>query len=153
MAKKTDQERIEAWKETHRKGVAKYQEKLKKKVLVPKGRGPVLKSSSSAPKKTQIAKKSATQKKRDKKYYPAKKEFLARPENEMCNMRISPECIENRQPTVDLHHMKGKCGPLYWDMTYFMATCRLCHNYELANDKEAKEKGVSVLRLTRNKIF
>lgn len=147
MRKEVTQKQKDQWQKTREKGVKKYQARIKSLVPVKKKR-PFLKPK---PKKkvNPIAKKSLSQKKRDKLYFPVKKAFLKMPGNEMCNMRISPECIENRMRTVDVHHMKGKCGDLYWDIRYFLSACRRCHDYELSHDAEAKEKGVSLLRLSK----
>lgn len=148
MRKEVTQKQKDQWQKSREKGVKKYQARIKSESLVPKEKSPVLKS---VPKKKAyvISKKGVTQKKRDKLYFKAKQKFFEDPENAMCKMRISPECIEFHMPADDLHHMKGKCGNLYWDSRYFMATCRYCHNYELNHDAEAKEKGVSLLRLTK----
>ena len=137
MVKKPTQKQIESWNKTREKGVRKYLENKKKK-------RPVLKSISK--KMASIKKKSKKQIKRDAKYSAAKKEFLKELDDPMCQMRLSPECIENQQVASEIHHQKGKIGELYWDKEFFIPTCRKCHDYELTHDAEAKEKGVTLYR-------
>lgn len=143
MLKKPTQKEIDNWNRIRANGVKKYQENKKKKPVVKK-KSPVLKPISK--KSVPIKKKSKAQIKRDAKYLKAKKEYLEELDDPMCQMRLSPECIENHQVATEVHHQKGKIGDLYWDKRFFKSGCRYCHDYELGHDAEAKEKGVTLYR-------
>lgn len=46
----------------------------------------------------------------------------------------------------DLHHQKGR-GKYLCDTTFFLSTCRECHDWITEHSKEAIELGLSVSRL------
>lgn len=89
-----------------------------------------------------IAKKSDTQKQRDKKYYPARKEYLD--EHTECELKISPECTGL---ATEIHHAEGTIGDLYWDKKKFKGTCRPCHIWAENNREKAIELGFSLKRV------
>ncbi len=47
----------------------------------------------------------------------------------------------NCPPATEIHHRKGRVGPLLMDETYWMAVCRYAHRQIHENPKIAKEKG------------
>ena len=148
MRKEVTQKQKDQWKETQRKGVAKYQEKLKKKVLVPKGRGPVLKSK---PKKTyKIKKVSKTQAKRNARYHKQRKEWFKKPENQYCKLNMTEDCTKDHpKVATDVHHPFGKVGDLLFAEEFWLPGDRECHRLAHDKDAEAKEKGVSGLRISK----
>ena len=48
--------------------------------------------------------------------------------------------------STDVHHMKGRIGPLLTDTKFFLAVCRSCHTWIEEHPKEAKELGYSISR-------
>lgn len=50
---------------------------------------------------------------------------------------------------TDIHHKCGRTGDLLFDMDYFLAVCRPCHNWIEENPKEAKKRGLSFDRLDK----
>lgn len=131
----------------------KRRESAKKSIAKNKGKKIVFKPLSSKPAK-KINPVSDNQKVRNRKYLKARKEWL----NElkkvddpvMCQGRLSEECKTCHQVGYECHHSRGKIGDLYWDKDFFIWLCVFCHRMAHDHDKEAKEAGVSVLRLTNN---
>ncbi len=138
MRKEVTQKQKDQWKETQRKGVAKYQEKLKKKVLVPKKKSPVLKSSSC-----RIKKRSKKESARQRKYLALIKELGKLPEHQECFAKF-PGCT--LIPT-EWHHGRGRIGRFLF--MYLRHLCHWCHVYAEMHPEEAKEKEVSFSRLAK----
>jgi len=44
--------------------------------------------------------------------------------------------------TVDVHHKRGRVGLLLFDVRYFVATCRACHDWIHQNQERASERGL-----------
>ena len=75
-------------------------------------------------------------------YKPIRKKFLE--ENPICQARV--KC--NGAEATEIHHVAGKGTKKLWlDTENFLAICRDCHQWELANSKEAKELGISKRRI------
>lgn len=91
--------------------------------------------------KTPIAKKSETQKERDKRYYPIRNKFIK--ERSLCMIKVDG-CTKK---ATDVHHPEGKIGELYFDDSKFIAACRNCHRWAEEHPTAAKELGVSADRL------
>lgn len=49
---------------------------------------------------------------------------------------------------VEIHHKKGRIGKLLNDRKYFLSVCRNCHNWIEEHVTEAKERGLSLSRLS-----
>src|SRR6478609_5667859 len=136
MAKKTDQERREAWNKTREKGVRKYQENQKSKVLVPKKRSPVLKSSIPK-KRCKIKKVSAKQSQRLNRYHKQRKEWFKNPDNQYCKLNMTGDCTKDHpKVATDVHHPFGKVGDLLFAEEFWLPGDRECHR--LAHDKDAE---------------
>ena len=50
---------------------------------------------------------------------------------------------------VEIHHKKGRIGELLNNREFFLSVCRMCHNWIESNPNEAKEKGLSLSRLSK----
>jgi ribosomal protein S27AE len=81
---------------------------------------------------------------KEEKLYSAKR-VLYLQDHPMCEAHISGICTEY---ATDIHHMSGKIGDLLTDERYFKALCRSCHQYVETHPEIAKEKGLSINRLT-----
>ncbi len=142
MGKKPTQKQLDQWKETQRKGVAKYQEKLKKKVLVPKERNPVLKSR---PKKVYTISKRTKKRAADERKYNARVKVLKADPSNRCKGKLKG-CNGKFEHN---HHSKGRIGKLLLDEKYWVFLCQNCHDIVEEKREMAKELGLSVYRLTR----
>lgn len=142
MRKKVTQKQKDQWKETQRKGVAKYQEKLRKKVLVPKKKSPVLKSSPN--KVYKINKRTKKRAADERKYNARVRELKADPEN-VCQAKLKG-CTGRFEHN---HHKKGRIEELLLDESEWLFLCTNCHDIIEEKRKMAKEKGFSSYRLTR----
>lgn len=67
-------------------------------------------------------------------------------EHNMCEAHLPGICTQH---ATDIHHKAGRTGSLYLDETYWVALCRACHSYVEAHPKEAREMGLSELRLNK----
>lgn len=72
-------------------------------------------------------------------YTILRKEFLSDPKNQICPI--------TKQPTTDIHHMKGRVGSLFLDTRYWLAVSREGHIMIEENPQWAKENGYSLNRL------
>ncbi len=63
---------------------------------------------------------------------------LAHPLCEACNN--GPKVPQRW--TDDIHHKRGRIGLLLFDVRYFMAVCRRCHDFIHQHPKEAKALGL-----------
>jgi len=43
---------------------------------------------------------------------------------------------------TQIHHMKGRLGPLLTDVQWWMAVCQACHVYIEDHKKEARKRGL-----------
>lgn len=50
---------------------------------------------------------------------------------------------------TEIHHKKGREVDLLTNVRYFLAVCRMCHQYIELHPIEAKEKGFSLSRLEK----
>lgn len=68
-------------------------------------------------------------------------------------MALHPICeVEGCcEPSVDLHHKKGRLGKLIYAVKYFMAVCRKHHDMIGENPKWAYEMGYLISRLKNEK--
>ena len=48
----------------------------------------------------------------------------------------------DRQPTQDIHHVRGREGLLLFDVRYYKAACRKCHDWVKDHPKEAQQLGL-----------
>ena len=76
-----------------------------------------------------------------KEYRIVRDEYLK--QNPNCEF---PECPNRSQ---DLHHGAGRVGDLLTNTKYFVALCRLHHQWVEEHSKEAKELGLSFSRLDK----
>lgn len=58
---------------------------------------------------------------------------------ECCTLRNSGSIS---QAAVDIHHVHGRDGLLLFDVRYWLAVCRPCHNWIHAHPKQARELGL-----------
>jgi hypothetical protein len=79
----------------------------------------------------------------DTEYSILRKDFLEK--NPLCQARLPGLCLGQAS---EIHHMAGKIGSLYCDVTNFLAICRPCHNHITQFSKEAIEMGLSKKRNT-----
>lgn len=55
----------------------------------------------------------------------------------------NPTCqICRVNATADVHHTRGRLGLLLFDVRYFKAACRTCHNWIGEHPAEAQERGL-----------
>src|SRR5690606_24927367 len=78
------------------------------------------------------------------KYRKVRDEFMK--QHPTCQAKL-PGCTIK---ATDTHHAKGKIGDLLTDKRYFKALCRNCHRTVEESPEMAKEKGLSLNRLTTN---
>jgi len=91
--------------------------------------------------KTSIPKKSSKQRVRDESYSLIRKAFLIK--NPICQA-----CLEGCTITAgEVHHMKGRIGPLLLDISNYLAVCRECHKIIEENPEMAKKLNLSKSRL------
>jgi hypothetical protein len=96
------------------------------------------------PTQKRISPRSPKRIKQDLLYSQKRKVYLS--SNPMCKAHLPTICT---QTATDIHHMAGRIGELYLDETYWVALCRACHSYVEAHPKEARDMGLSVLRLNK----
>lgn len=85
-------------------------------------------------KRTELARKSVKQKKRDTEYSRVRKAFLeAHPRCQAC-LRL------NKIPNMatDIHHRRGKAGSLLCDTRGFLAVDRACHEWIHEHPRDAR---------------
>lgn len=81
---------------------------------------------------------------KEEKLYSAKR-VLYLQNHPMCEAHLPGICTDY---ATDIHHMSGRIGDLLLDTNYWKALCRKCHDYVENNPEIAKEKGLSINRLT-----
>jgi hypothetical protein len=75
-------------------------------------------------------------------YSRLKKEFLEK----------NPRCaVYKNLKAVDVHHQKGKLGPLYLDTRFWLPVSRKAHSRITDDSKWAVENGYSILRNVEHK--
>lgn len=140
MAKITNRlEEIKYWSK-------KREESLKKSIAKKRLKPVVYKKAKPRQRIKPVSKKES---KRKVKYSAIRKEFFLDPKNQLCLMRLIPECIKFQQPATEVHHGKGRIGELLFNTKFFIPGCTGCHRYAELHPEEAKEKGVSFLRLSK----
>ncbi len=60
----------------------------------------------------------------------------------------NPKCLCCGGIATDIHHMRGRMGELLYNIKYFLAVCRSCHDRIEHEPVWAKRMGYSVDRLT-----
>jgi len=85
-------------------------------------------------------KKSAKRKVQDIEYSSRRKIFLA--DNPLCKAGL-PGCTST---ATQVHHMAGRTGNLYLDVTHWFPICHSCHQWVTVNSREAIELGFSIPR-------
>lgn len=80
-----------------------------------------------------------------KKYIPAAKEFLARPENKECKIKM-PGCSGL---AVCVHHSAGRIGIKLHDQADWVPSCANCNLRVEIKDLEARSKGFKKSRLNQ----
>jgi hypothetical protein len=50
-------------------------------------------------------------------------------------------------PTTEIHHRRGRCGPLYLDVATWSGLCSPHHRWVTEHPKAAVEMGISELRI------
>lgn len=95
-------------------------------------------TATSKPKTEPIAKQSDSEKDRHKEYKPLRKEFLSRPENLRCALKM-----EGCQGiATEVHHTRGREGDQLTNVSDWLASCRHCNGEVEKKHQEAKEKGL-----------
>lgn len=63
--------------------------------------------------------------------------------------RVYPKCgVCHQNPTVDVHHSRGRLGSLLCDMRFWIPVCRTCHDWIGSNPDAARKltwNGIPVL--------
>jgi len=72
-------------------------------------------------------------------YYKLREEFLARPENQWCPVALALRGIKLR--TTDIHHKRGRIGPLLLDWNHWLAVSRWGHEWIHQHPAEARARG------------
>lgn len=62
----------------------------------------------------------------------------------------NPICPVTNQPATEIHHMKGRTGTLLTDRKYMLPVSREGHVWIEMNPEEAKAKGWSLSRLSKD---
>lgn len=94
-------------------------------------------------KKKPIAPRSKKLQANMRKYIPEMKAFLAKPENEMCQIKMEG-CTGK---AVCVHHPAGRLGEKLRDQSEWVASCGSCNLQVEIKDLEAREKGFKKSRL------
>lgn len=99
---------------------------------------------ASKPKKKHYIKPRTEKRSKQERLYSAKRiEFLSRKENKFC-------AVYPNQRATQVHHKKGRIGDLLTDERYWLAVSSDGHEYIENNPIEAKEKGWSLSRLSKD---
>lgn len=95
-----------------------------------------------------IAKKSEKLKDETKLYKPLAKEFLSRPENQDCKIKMEG-CTGK---ATQVHHSAGRSGKQLLNVEDFVPSCTNCNVIAVEkNDAEAREKGFKKTRMGKVK--
>ncbi len=88
--------------------------------------------------RTPLRKVSKSQARRIAKYRPIAHGFLlAHPICGICLVRGGEV-----RPSTEIHHIRGRNGPLLFDTRFFCASCRACRLWPHDNKEEARKLGV-----------
>lgn len=90
-----------------------------------------------------IPKKSGKMKSEFKKYLPEMKAFLAKPENQECQIKMKG-CTRQ---AVCVHHTAGRTGHKLHDQADWLPSCLNCNLSVETADLEAREKGFKKSRI------
>jgi hypothetical protein len=90
-----------------------------------------------------IAPRSPKRAKQEREYSKLRKDFLL--SSPICTAKLPNICTHH---STDVHHMKGRIGPLLTDVNYFLSVCRQCHDWIEGHPIEAKELGYSISKIT-----
>lgn len=93
--------------------------------------------------KKPIAKKSEKLTEETKKYNKQKADFLARPENQECKIKMEGCTVQATQ----VHHAAGRSGKQLTNVEDFIPSCTSCNLKVEIKNLEAKELGVKKTRL------
>ena len=94
-------------------------------------------------KRKAIAPRSLKRAKQERTYSSLRKTFLL--SSPLCTAKLPNICTHQ---STDVHHMKGRIGPLLTDVNYFLSVCRQCHDWIEGHPIEAKELGYSISKIT-----
>jgi len=99
----------------------------------------------SKPKKVYAKPNKVSEKRKEinKEYFILVEQF--KKDNPHCKAKVNEYCTER---TDDPHHMRGR-GDYLLVVETWLPVCRSCHSYIEAHPQEAKEKGWSESRLTK----
>jgi hypothetical protein len=59
-----------------------------------------------------------------------------------CEFPSSTGAATCMNPATQIHHMRGRAGPLLCDVRFWLAVCDKCHKYIHEHGKEARKRGV-----------
>lgn len=90
-----------------------------------------------------IAPRSLKRAKQERDYSKLRKTFLL--SFPSCTAKLPNIC---KHHSTDVHHMKGRIGPLLTDIKFFLSVCRPCHDWIEVHPIEAKELGYSISKIT-----
>lgn len=90
-----------------------------------------------------IAPRSKKRAAQEREYSKLRKDFLL--SSPTCQAKLPNRCTHH---ATDVHHMKGRIGPLLTDTKFFLAVCRSCHDWIETHPEEAKELGFSISKIT-----
>lgn len=82
--------------------------------------------------------------KQEREYLKENKKFLE--DNPYCKAEIQCHGMLSNQ----VHHMKGRIGDLLLNKDFWLPVCTQCHDWIENHPLEAKEKGLSLSRLSNN---
>lgn len=68
------------------------------------------------------------------------------------HLEANPFCKRCGNVATDLHHAKGKAGPLLTDERFFVSLCRICHDWVGANFQAACSLGLSATRFNHEEL-
>jgi hypothetical protein len=89
-----------------------------------------------------IAHRSTKRAKQEREYLKIRRSLLL--SSPACQAHLPNICTGQ---ATDVHHMKGRIGPLLTDPEHFLLVCRSCHQWIELHPKEAKELGFSKTRI------
>jgi hypothetical protein len=75
----------------------------------------------------------------DREYLRLRAIFLGRPKNRICPVLVWLE--KKLVRTREIHHMRGRLGPLLLDQRFWLATSKKGHKWIHANPDAAREQG------------
>lgn len=100
---------------------------------------PALTLSPLPKRKTRLRHASFKKARENRLYSKLRLEFLK--EHPFCQVHTI-RMIGGMEPSEDIHHSRGRGNKLLTDTRFFLATCRVCHDWIHANGKEARRLGL-----------